>query len=181
MKKALLVIDYTVDFVAKDGALTCGEPGIKLESYLTSLTKQFLEEDEFVVFPVDVHDLNDPFHPETNSFPAHNLRGTFGRELFGTLKDVYDKHHHKIRWIDKTRFSAFAGTDLDLLLRARNITEIHLTGVCTDICILHTAVDAYNKGYSIVIHEPGVASFNQTGHDWALTHFENTLGATIIC
>ena len=28
VKKALLVIDYTIDFVAVDGALTCGEPGI---------------------------------------------------------------------------------------------------------------------------------------------------------
>ncbi|MEY9977659.1 hypothetical protein [Lysinibacillus sp. RC79] len=27
MKKALLVIDYTYDFVASDGKLTCGEPG----------------------------------------------------------------------------------------------------------------------------------------------------------
>lgn len=25
--KALIVIDYTNDFVATDGALTCGEPG----------------------------------------------------------------------------------------------------------------------------------------------------------
>lgn len=180
MKKALLVIDYTVDFVAADGALTCGEPGIELESYITSLTEQFIEEEEFVVFPVDVHDLNDPFHPETELFPAHNLRGTAGRDLFGTLKEVYDNNKDKVSWMDKTRFSAFAGTDLEILLRARNITEIHLVGVCTDICILHTAVDAYNKGFKIVIHEKGVASFNQTGHDWALTHFENTLGATII-
>lgn len=27
MKKALLVVDYTVDFVADDGALSCGKPG----------------------------------------------------------------------------------------------------------------------------------------------------------
>ena len=47
MKKALLVIDYTVDFVALDGALTCGEPGVKLESYITSLTKQFIDEGQF--------------------------------------------------------------------------------------------------------------------------------------
>ena len=29
----------------------------------------------------------------------------------------------------------------------RGITELCLTGVCTDICVLHTAVDAYNLGY----------------------------------
>lgn len=180
MDKALLVIDYTVDFVAEDGKLTCGEPGIVLEEYIASLAEQFVQEKQFVVMPVDVHDENDPYHPETKSFPPHNIRGTSGRDLYGRLKDVYEQHKEHIHWMDKTRFSAFAGTDLEILLRARNIKEIHLVGVCTDICILHTAVDAYNKGFDIVIHEGGVASFNETGHAWALTHFENTLGAKVI-
>ncbi len=180
MKKALLVVDYTVDFVAKDGALTCGQPGIDLETYITNLTETFINEEEFVVFPVDVHDIEDPYHPETKSFPPHNICGTAGRDLYGTVQDVYLKHKDNIHWMDKTRFSAFAGTNLELLLRARQITEIHIVGVCTDICILHTSVDAYNKGFDIVIHEKGVASFNQTGHEWALNHFENTLGAKVI-
>lgn len=180
LNKVLLVIDYTVDFVAEDGALTCGLPGMELENYMTTLTERFIAEDAFVVFPVDVHDENDPYHPETKSFPPHNIRGTAGRNLYGTLQDVYEKHKDRIHWMDKTRFSAFAGTDLELLLRARNITEIHIVGVCTDICVLHTAVDAYNKGFDLVIHEKGVASFNQTGHEWALNHFEKTLGATVI-
>lgn len=180
MKKALLVVDYTIDFVAENGALTCGQPGIALENYISSLTEQFIEGGDFVVFPVDVHDENDPYHPETKSFPPHNIRGTVGRNLYGTLQNVYEKHENKIHWMDKTRFSAFVGTDLELLLRARNITEIHIVGVCTDICVLHTAVDAYNKSFRIVIHEQGVASFNETGHKWALNHFENTLGATVI-
>lgn len=180
LNKALLVVDYTVDFVAEDGALTCGQPGIELESYICDLTEQFVENEEYVVFPVDVHELNDPYHPETKAFPPHNIRGTAGRNLYGRLQDVYEQYKDQIHWMDKTRYSVFAGTDLELRLRARNIDELHLVGVCTDICILHSAVDAYNKGFKIVIHEPGVASFNQVGHDWALSHFEQTLGATII-
>jgi nicotinamidase-related amidase len=45
---------------------------------------------------------------------------------------------------------------------------------------LHTAVDAYNKGFQIVIHEKAVASFNPTGHEWALGHFKGCLNATIL-
>lgn len=180
MKKALLVIDYTVDFVALDGALSCGMPGVELENYIHNLTEQFLEDDTFIVFPVDVHDEGDVFHPETRQFPPHNIRGTAGRKLFGSLQPLYENNKEKIHWMDKTRFSAFAGTDLELLLRARGITELHLVGVCTDICILHTSVDAYNKGFDIVIHEGGVASFDPAGHEWALRHFENTLGAKVI-
>ena len=180
MKKALVVIDYTVDFVAKDGALTCGKSGIALENYITELTTAFLDEQQFVVMPVDVHDIDDPYHPETTQFPPHNIRGTTGRDLYGTLQQLYDARQKEIHWMDKTRFSAFAGTDLELLLRARQITQLHLVGVCTDICILHTAVDAYNRGFDIVVHEQGVASFDSAGHEWALRHFEKTLGATVI-
>ena len=83
-------------------------------------------------------------------------------------------------YTDKTRYSAFAGTDVELRLKARGVTEIHLVGVCTDICILHTAVDAYNKGFDIVIHKDGVSSFNLEAHEVALEHFKNSLGAEII-
>ncbi|WP_203332954.1 cysteine hydrolase family protein [Planococcus beigongshangi] len=180
MKKALLVVDYTVDFVADDGKLTCGKPGQDLEEKIVSLTEKFLGDDDFIVFPVDLHEQDDQLHPESRLFPPHNIRGTEGRNLYGKLQDLYDAHAADIVWMDKSRYSAFAGTRLEILLRERGIEEIHLAGVCTDICILHTAVDAYNKGFSLVIHQDAVASFDPDGHAWALRHFANTLGAGIL-
>lgn len=180
MQKALLVVDYTVDFVAEDGALTCGKPGQAIEEKICTLTEDFIADGQLVVMPVDLHDKDDAYHPEAKLFPPHNIRGTAGRKLYGRLADVYEAHADRIIWMDKTRYSAFAGTNLELLLRERNIEEIHLVGVCTDICVLHTAVDAYNKGYKIFIHENGVASFDQAGHEWALRHFTTTLGANLL-
>jgi nicotinamidase-related amidase len=182
--KALIVIDYTNDFVADEGKLTCGKPGQAIENRISEITEEFINNNEFVVFAVDVHDENDTYHPESKLFPPHNIRNTEGRELFGKLKDVYVENMSRLQleilWLDKTRYSAFAGTELELKLRERGITELHLTGVCTDICVLHTAVDAYNKGFSIIIHEDAVQSFSQPGHEWALSHFKNTLGAVVI-
>ncbi|MEM1505005.1 isochorismatase family cysteine hydrolase [Domibacillus sp. 8LH] len=177
--KALLNIDYTYDFVADDGKLTCGKPGQALERAIVDITEQFIQNGDYVVFAIDVHDERDPYHPETGLFPPHNIRGTKGRDLYGSLQSVYDqnKDRDNVYYMDKTRYSAFAGTDLDMKLKAREITEVHLVGVCTDICILHTAVDAYNKGYKIVVYDHAVASFNQAGHEWALGHFVDTLGA----
>lgn len=182
MNRALVVIDYTNDFVADEGALTCGKPAQVLENYMDDLIRQFLNGGDLVVMGVDVHEKDDPYHPETHLFPPHNIRRTSGRDLYGTLQNIYEQNKHKenLLYIDKTRYSAFAGTDLDLKLRERRINDLHLVGVCTDICVLHTAIDAYNHGYTIHIHKNGVASFNQTGHDWALSHFETTLGAKII-
>src|SRR5579875_1862245 len=179
--KALINIDYTYDFVADDGALTCGKPGQEIEGKITTLTKEFIDNGDYVVFAIDVHDKGDEYHPETKLFPPHNLRGTSGRHLYGSLQAVYEenKQRSNVVFMDKTRYSAFAGTDLELKLRERGITEIHLVGVCTDICVLHTAVDAYNKGFKIVIYKDAVASFNQAGHEWALGHFAQSLGAMV--
>jgi nicotinamidase-related amidase len=175
-------VDYTYDFVASDGKLTCGEPGQAIEEKIVAITKEFIDRGDFVAFGIDAHEAGDKLHPETQLFPAHNIVGTSGMELYGELKDVYEKHmdNENIFYFEKTRYSAFAGTNLELKLRERGITEVHLVGVCTDICILHTAVDAYNKGFDIVVHRDAVASFNQEGHDWALGHFEHTLGAKLM-
>ncbi|MHA7963707.1 cysteine hydrolase family protein [Paenibacillus sp. CAU 1782] len=176
--KALIVIDYTVDFVV--GKLPCGEPAVAIEERICQLTQQFVEAGDEVVMAVDLHEEGDPYHPETALFPPHNIRGTEGRQLYGRLDDVYKQNKDAIHWMDKTRYSALCGTDLELRLRARGIKELHLVGVCTDICVLHTAVDAYNKGFDIKVHEDAVASFNPAGHDWALGHFRGSLGAEVL-
>ncbi|CAM2887346.1 isochorismatase family cysteine hydrolase [Paenibacillus sediminis] len=176
--KALIVIDYTNDFV--NGSLPVGQPAIDIEDTIARITEQYVQQGDFVVMAVDLHEADDPYHPEAKLFPPHNIRGTEGRKLFGKLDRVYNEHQSKIYWMDKTRYSSFAGTDLELKLRERGITEVHLVGVCTDICVLHTAVDAYNKGFNITVYEDAVASFNSDGHTWALTHFTGSLGAKVI-
>lgn len=175
--RALVVIDYTVDFVV--GKLPCGQPAIQIESRIAQLTEEFVKQGNLIVMAVDMHDENDPYHPEHRLFPPHNIRGTEGRRLYGELDKVYLAHVDSIYWMDKTRYSAFCGTDLEVKLRARGIEEIHLAGVCTDICVLHTAVDAYNKGFRIVVHADAVASFNEAGHEWALGHFQHVIGAGV--
>lgn len=176
--KALIVIDYTVDFVV--GKLPCGQPGVDIEERVLEITKEFVHCGDYVVMAVDLHDEDDVYHPETKLFPPHNIRHTEGRQLYGKLQSCYSEHQQHIHWMDKTRYSAFCGTDLELKLRAMDIHEVHLIGVCTDICVLHTAVDAYNKGFKVVVHADAVASFNLEGHLWALGHFTNVLGAEVV-
>lgn len=181
-KRALINVDYTYDFVADEGALTAGKPAQAIEEKIVALTKEFIEAGDYVVFAIDAHKEGDEFHPETKLYPPHNIVGTNGRDLYGELADVYELHKDKenVYYFDKTRYSAFSGTDLEIRLREREIEEIHIVGVSTDICVLHTAVDAYNKGFKIVIHKDACASFSQVGHEWALDHFKNSLGAEVV-
>ena len=89
MKRALINIDYTVDFVADEGALTCGKPGQEIEDFITNITNEFIEKNDFVVFAIDAHCKDDVYHPETKLFPPHNIKGTNGRQLYGSLNVTY--------------------------------------------------------------------------------------------
>ncbi|EKU46866.1 cysteine hydrolase family protein [Staphylococcus massiliensis] len=180
-QKALIVVDYSNDFIADDGKLTCGVAGQAIEPFILERLNVFNDAKDHIFFMMDLHNENDPYHPETKLFPPHNLKDTTGRELFGRVKDFYDAHEddQNVHYIDKTRYDSFYGTNLDSLLRERGITEIEIVGVCTDICVLHTAVSAYNLNYKMRIPKNGVASFDLTGHEWALQHFKNSMGAQV--
>ncbi len=179
---ALLIIDYTNDFVDPNGALTAGKPAQKIVPVIIELANQFLAAGDYVILPTDLHVKDDPFHPESALFPPHNLANTWGREFYGPLASWYTKHQTDphVYAFAKNRYSAFANTNLDNFLREREIDALTLTGVCTDICVLHTAVSAYNLNYPLTIPAAAVATFTPNGQEWALAHFKISLGATII-
>lgn len=180
--RALIVVDYTKDFIADDGKLTCGKPGQDIEDELVRVTEEATENGDFVVYAIDLHKEGDEFHPESKLFPPHNIEGTEGRQLYGRLNEVYMRtfKNSNVYYMDKTRYSAFAGTNLESKLRERGITTVDIIGVCTDICVLHTAVDAYNKGFNVRVHSKAVASFDPVGHEYALRHMKNVIGAEIL-
>jgi nicotinamidase-related amidase len=69
--------------------------------------------------------------------------------------------------LTKRRWSAFAGTPLDILLRGLGIDTILLAGGSTDIGIIATAYAARDLGYHLVIlrdacgtHRPGAQDFS---------------------
>ena len=178
---ALIVVDYSNDFVADNGKLTCVKPGQRIESYIVRRIDDYNSHKCPIFFMMDLHHEDDYNHPENKLFPPHNILGTSGRQLYGKVNDIYQniQYNDHVHFIDKTRYDSFCGTPLELLLRERGVKRLEIVGVCTDICVLHTAISAYNLGYKIAISARGVASFNQTGHSWALEHFKNSLGAEV--
>ena len=65
MTKALLIIDYTNDFIADDGALTCGKPGQAIEGHILELADEFYQNGDYVIFPTDGHTPNTNFSRHT--------------------------------------------------------------------------------------------------------------------
>ena len=87
---------------------------------------------------------------------------------------------YKGEFIYKTRYSAFFKTDLEQKLTEIAPDLITICGVCTDICVMHTAADARNRDYKVEVNDNAVASFDLDAHRAALDHLEQILGATVI-
>jgi nicotinamidase-related amidase len=66
----------------------------------------------------------------------------------------------------KRRASAFAGTDLDLVLRARAVDSIAVAGVATSAMVAATCYDAADRGYRITVLRDGCADSEASVHDF---------------
>jgi ureidoacrylate peracid hydrolase len=66
--------------------------------------------------------------------------------------------------VTKHRYSAFAGTDLNLLLRAHGKTALLCTGVATDVCVESTIRDALSRDYYITLVDDCCASYTSAAH-----------------
>ena len=184
MNKALLIIDYSNDFIADEGALSCGKAGQALDDAIVALIESFMAADDFIFVCNDEHSANDAYDPEIALFPPHNLKGSWGAKIYGKTGQLIEKqliaNNDKFTYLPKTRYSAFFGTTLDAQLRARNITELTIVGVCTDICVLHTVIDAVYAGYQVNVAGDCCATIMEHGQEWSLNHMQNCLGVKII-
>ncbi|MCP2257598.1 Nicotinamidase-related amidase [Streptoalloteichus tenebrarius] len=66
----------------------------------------------------------------------------------------------------KRRTSAFAGTDLDLVLRARGVDSVVIAGVATSAMVAATCYDAADRGYQVTVLRDGCADDDPAVHDF---------------
>ncbi|HSW36446.1 MAG TPA: isochorismatase family cysteine hydrolase [Candidatus Limnocylindrales bacterium] len=170
--KALLIVDMVVDFIDKKGALYIGPGAEDVVLAIKSRLDEYRSAGELVIFLCDRHVYDDQ---EFTMFPPHSLEGTEGSEIVPELAPLPGE-----RIIYKRRFSAFFGTDLDLTLREKGISDLELVGVVTNICILYTAAQARMLSYRVTVPIDAVTSFDQDAHRFALQEMGKTLGVTLI-
>lgn len=104
----------------------------------------------------------------------------FGRELDGSegihcVEDHPENDYAKLTYpvkgeylISKRRYSAFFGTDLEILLKGLKVDTLYMIGGLTDVCIHYTAVDAHQHDYHIRVVTDAVAGSSKEAHEAAL-------------
>ena len=78
--------------------------------------------------------------------------------------------------ITKRQWGAFYGTDLDQLLRRRNIRTIILGGIATNFGVESTARAAFDRGYGVVFVEDAMSSMQADMHKFACEHTFRVMG-----
>lgn len=96
--------------------------------------------------------------------------GSWGAEFFGV------KPLPREFVVQKHRYSAFSGTELDSLLRDHGIKTIVVTGVQTNVCVESTLRDGFFNGYYIAVPRDCVASHSPDLHDATLKNVELCFG-----
>jgi nicotinamidase-related amidase len=150
--------------------LYCGDDARRIIPNVRQLLQQEQAKGSHIIFVCDNHAPDDK---EFEMFPPHCIRGTAETEVIPELQEFQGEI------LPKTRYSAFARTDLDERLRRLNPDKLIIAGVCTDICVMHTTADARNRDYRVEVPADCVATFDPEAHQWALKHIQQILGAKV--
>jgi ureidoacrylate peracid hydrolase len=183
-KTALIVVDVQNDFCDPQGA--CGQRGsdttaaVEMVPRLQTFIDRAREAGIMVVFIQTTHD-------ELTDSPAWLARrgdlaaggppalatcytGSWGAEFYRVSPDLGEPV------VIKHRYSAFAGTNLDLVLRTAGIESLMLTGVATNVCVESTLRDGLFLDYHVTLVEDCAASFELEGHQNTVTTVDQYFG-----
>ncbi len=136
MKKILLVIDMQNDFI--NGALGTKE-AVSIVGNVVKKIKEHESKEAEIIFTMDTHDEEYLETQEGKNLPVeHCIKGTYGWELHPEIKQAIDISRYRI--YEKGTF----GSDnlaKDLFEgKYKDIDQIEIVGVATDICVLTNAI-----------------------------------------
>jgi nicotinamidase-related amidase len=78
--------------------------------------------------------------------------------------------------ITKRHWGAFAGTELDLQLRRRGVTQVVLAGISTSIGVESTARSAWEHSYNLLFVQDAMTDPDAASHEHSLTKIFPRLG-----
>ena len=173
-RSAVIVLDMLNDFVT--GKLKC-ERCDKVIPNIKKLIQTARKKGIPVIYSNDAHL---PVDEEVvERWGKHAIKGTKGAEVIPQLKPTAKDYV-----LDKRTYSGFHETGMDMLLRdlykGEGVKTVILTGLHTNICVRHTAADAFFRGYKIVVAKDAVEAFAQKEHEEGLKYLKDIYSAKVM-
>lgn len=171
MKDYFIIVDLQNDFVT--GPLGTPEAQ-EVVFYISTFLSENIDKYNYI-FTLDKHSLSKPFTIEEKKFPAHCISHTEGYLLVPEIKDLF-YCKDDITCLTKNTFGS-----LEWGMKLEYPERIHLTGLCTDICVLSNAIILQNTFpcTEIIIHSSLCAGTTPENHQKALDIMQG-LGMTIV-
>ncbi len=156
----VLVIDAQVDFLSSDAAFPSLNADMVVENIrrvINAARKANLP----VIFTREVHDPNGlDYGLELESGGSiHCVEGTPGVEIVPELHPLPGEYV-----IDKRRYNAYLGTDLDRILVSFGHPTLYITGFTTNVCVYCTAVEAWQRDYPVRVIQDCVSGTSKERH-----------------
>ena len=163
-KTALVVVDVQNDFSDPRGSLYV-KGGEEVVPIINDEIDSASRAGAVVVYTQDWHPPKTPhFADFGGTWPVHCVGGTWGAEFHPDLAvegDVVRKgtdggDGYSGFSVRDPSSGAASDTQLEVLLRAREIERLVVVGLATDYCVKETAIDATRRGYATFVLADGI-------------------------
>jgi nicotinamidase-related amidase len=82
--------------------------------------------------------------------------------------------------LEKHQYDAFYGTELERILRARDVEEVVVTGVMTHLCCETTARSAFMRGFGVFFAVDGTATYTEAFHRAAVLNLAHGFARPVL-
>jgi nicotinamidase-related amidase len=168
---ALLIIDMINDFAFPNAELLF-KHAVPAARQIAKLKQAALDANVPVIY------VNDNFKQWHDSFETTiemvESKSEMGRAIVSILRPSRDDYY-----ILKPHRSGFYKTPLGVLLDRLQVSNLIITGITTDMCVLFTSNDAHMRGYGIIVPSDCTAAVKDDYHRQALNILERSTDANI--
>jgi nicotinamidase-related amidase len=131
-----------------------------------------------IIYSVDAHYPQDV--EVVRQWGTHAIKGTEGAQVISQLQPDLAKDYV----VEKRTYSGFYETGLDSLLRSLydgdGARTLILGGLHTQLCVRHTAADAFFRGYRLIVVKDCVEAFSEADQTQGLKYLEYVYDAKIM-
>jgi ureidoacrylate peracid hydrolase len=182
---ALIIVDVQNDFCHEEGA--CAKMGrdVMAAKAIVPKIEALIQKARQLDIPVVFIQMTQDEHTISEAWAKRPRLAGYTNPLAVCRKGSWGAEFYKISpakgdiVVEKHRYSAFIGTQLNMILGSLNRKSLVLTGVATNVCVESTARDGFMLDYHIAVVKDGCAGYIPALHEATFQNIESSFGLTV--